>query len=228
MDRQATASRVSGSRELWILLPATVMLALLAAQALGSSGASSATFDEPYHLAAGFAYLRTGDVRLNSDHPPLIDALVAVPLLLIDPHLPVDSVAWQQAEYGSFGDVFLWQANSDLARQIIWLGRLPNIAVALLLGAVIFRWTSDLSTRPAGLLGLTLYALDPGIVANASLSTNDLGVAAMIFFAAWAWWRWLKHPSAGRLVLAGLLALGLCSYYARLCVERREPMCSTD
>lgn len=195
------------------------LLVLLALQALGSLSANSATFDEPYHLGAGYAYLRTGDARLHSHHPPLIDALVAMPLLLLDLHLPLDSVAWQQAEYGSFGDVFVWQANPDLALRMIWLGRLPNIALAILLGAAIFCWTSELSNRAAGLLALTLYVLDPSIVANATLSTNDLGVAAMLFFATWAWWRWLQRPSVARLVLAGLLAGAACvSKYSGLAI----------
>jgi hypothetical protein len=180
------------ARKLWALLFATAALILLAIQALGSSAAKSATFDEPYHLGAGYAYLCTGDARLSRDHPPLIDAWVAIPLLLLKPRLPLESVTWQQAEYGSFGDVFMWQANPDLALRMIWLGRLPNIALALLLGAAIFRWTSELSNRAAGLLALTLYALDPGIVANARTSTNDLGVAAMLFLATWTWWRWLS------------------------------------
>jgi 4-amino-4-deoxy-L-arabinose transferase-like glycosyltransferase len=79
-----------------------------------------------------------------------------------------------------------------------------------LLGAAIFRWTSELSNRAAGLLALTLYALDPGIVANARTSTNDLGVAAMLFLATWTWWRWLERPSLTRLVLAGMMAGAAC------------------
>ena len=194
----------------WVLLYVAAALALLAIQALGSAAANSAAFDEPYHLGAGYAYLRTGDVRLNSDHPPLIDAWVAAPLLLLDPHLPLESSAWQQAEYGSFGDVFLWQANPGLALRLIWLGRLPNVALAILLGAALFRWTSEVSGRWPALLALTLYVLDPGIVAHASLGTNDLGVAAMLFFATWTWWRWLERPSVVRLVVAGLLAGAAC------------------
>ena len=219
MDKGIGIPHTFPTRKPWFPLFVTAALVLLAIQALGGAAASSATFDEPYHLGAGYAYLRTGDARLSKDHPPLIDAWVAVPLLLFDPHLPLDSAAWQQAEYGSFGDVFVWQANPGLALRMIWLGRLPNIALAALLGAAIFRWTSELSNRMAGLLALILYVLDPGIVANASLSTNDLGVAAMLFLAAWTWWRWLERPSAIRLALAGLMAGTACvSKYSGLVI----------
>ncbi len=52
----------------WLLLLAT--LALFAAQAGWSSAMKSAAFDEQYHLAAGYVYLRTGDFRLATNHPP--------------------------------------------------------------------------------------------------------------------------------------------------------------
>ncbi|NLF01184.1 MAG: phospholipid carrier-dependent glycosyltransferase [Anaerolineales bacterium] len=214
---RARSGRARGG--VWPLLGAVVALIVLWAQALGGSSASSVTFDEPYHLGAGYAYLRTGDVRLSSDHPPLIDAWAALPLLLMDLDLPLDSPTWALGEYGLFGDVFLWQANPDRVQQIVWLGRLPILALAMVLAAAVFRWVSSLAGRLAGLLALTLVALDPGIVAHSSLATNDLGVAAVVFLAVWAWWRWLEQPSAGRLVLAGLLAGAACvSKYSGLIV----------
>ena len=214
------AHKVLSPKQKWApLILATVLLLLLAFQVLAGATVSSATFDELYQLSAGYAYLRTGDARLSNHHPPLLDAWVAVPLLLFDLNLPLDSAAWQRAERGSFGDVFVWQANADQALRLFWVARLPNIALALLLGAALFRWTSELSNQVAGLLALTLYVLDPGIVAHAGLSTNDLGVAAMLFFAVWAWWKWLEQPSVSRLFLAGLLAGAACtSKYSGLIV----------
>ena len=32
----------------------------------------SFTVDEPYHIVAGASYVRTGDFRLNPEHPPLM------------------------------------------------------------------------------------------------------------------------------------------------------------
>ena len=43
----------------------------------------SATFDETTHLPAGYSYLKTGDCRLNPQHPPLIKLLCAAPLLFL-------------------------------------------------------------------------------------------------------------------------------------------------
>jgi hypothetical protein len=207
------------NQSIWSLILAAALLILLAFQVMGGAAASSATFDELYQLSAGYAYLRTGDARLSNHHPPLIDVWVAIPLLMFNLHLPLDSAAWQQAERGSFGDVFVWQANADQALRLLWVARLPNVALALLLGAALFRWTSKLSGRAAGFLALAPYVLDPGIIANASLSTNDLGVAAMLFFATWAWWAWLERPSILHLILAGVMAGFACtSKYSGLAI----------
>lgn len=52
--------------------------------AFGDVAGTSPTSDEMTHLAAGWSYLKTGDFRLNPEHPPLVKSLAAVPLLLLD------------------------------------------------------------------------------------------------------------------------------------------------
>lgn len=42
---------------------------------------SSATFDETVRLPAGLSYVRWHDYRLNTDHPPLLKKLIALPLV---------------------------------------------------------------------------------------------------------------------------------------------------
>ncbi|MEO7725327.1 MAG: hypothetical protein ABIU29_11695 [Chthoniobacterales bacterium] len=37
-----------------------------------STRLDSFTIDEPYHIVAGTSCIRTGDFRLNPDHPPLM------------------------------------------------------------------------------------------------------------------------------------------------------------
>jgi hypothetical protein len=96
----------------WLLLFAGLLL--FALQAGLSSPQKSASFDEEYHVAAGYAYLKTGDFRMSLSHPPLVNVLSALPLLLRDDvNLPLDHPSWQQSDYFNFADVFLWQAQSD-------------------------------------------------------------------------------------------------------------------
>jgi hypothetical protein len=186
-------------------LAAGLLLAFAAQAALGSPH-NSAAFDEEYHLAAGYVYLRTGDPRLSTEHPPLVNAWNALPLLLLDLDLPLDSPAWRNATTDDFGDAFLWQANPQQAVQIVLLGRLPIIALGLVLGAVVFRWTREMFGVKAGLLALALYAFDPNLIAHSRLSTTDLGLAAWMTIALWRLWAWLERPSAQNLVWTGAAA----------------------
>ena len=133
----------------WQLTLAAALLVIFTAQVALGSPANSAAFDEEYHLAAGYAYLRTGDPRLATEHPPLVNLWNALPLVLLDPTLPLASPAWQNAMPDDFGDAFLWQANLDQAVRIVLLGRLPIMALGVLLGAVVWRWLQEGGRRPA-------------------------------------------------------------------------------
>lgn len=59
-------------------------LAAFLALAFGNIATTSPTFDEPFHLAAGYIQLTTGDHRVVPDHPPLYRQIAAIPLLWMD------------------------------------------------------------------------------------------------------------------------------------------------
>ncbi|MGD2050773.1 MAG: hypothetical protein PVH03_14830, partial [Chloroflexota bacterium] len=89
----------------WEWLALIVFLALFLAQVIVTSPQKSAAFDEGYHLAAGYAYLKTGDFRLSRTvgHPPLANLLNALPLLLLDEiELPLDHPAWPNGDFQWF------------------------------------------------------------------------------------------------------------------------------
>jgi 4-amino-4-deoxy-L-arabinose transferase-like glycosyltransferase len=188
------------------LIAAALLLIVFLAQVLLASPANSAALDEEYHFATGYAYLRTGDPRLSTEHPPLVNVWNALPLLLLDPKLPLDHAAWQNSMTVDFGDAFLWQANPDRAVPIVLISRLPIAMLGVLLGAVIFRWATSLFGVKAGLLALTLFAFDPGLIAQARLSTTDLGLALMVTLAMWRMWKWLESPSWRNVMLVGVFS----------------------
>ena len=186
------------------LIAAVLLLLVFLAQVLLASPANSAAFDEEYHFATGYAYLRTGDPRLSTEHPPLVNVWNALPLLFLDPKLPLDHPTWQNAITDDFGDTFLWQTNFDRAVPIVLISRIPIAMLGLLLGAIVFRWASSLFGVKAGLLALTLFAFDPNLIAQSRLSTTDLGLALMMTLAMWRMWAWLRKPSWLNLILIGV------------------------
>ncbi len=183
---------------------ALLLLGLLLVQGILFIRESSQTSDEAIHLAAGYAYLRARDFSLNPEHPPLIKELAALPLLVLALEAPGRPAAGQaEAEQGEIGRAFLHRNRLPAGTLLRW-GRLPVLLLSLLLGWAIFRWGRDLFGARAGLLGLSLYVLDPNVVAHSGLVTTDLGVTLFMFLSIESLWRWSRRPSPGRLALAAL------------------------
>ncbi|MCS7283493.1 MAG: glycosyltransferase family 39 protein, partial [Anaerolineae bacterium] len=161
------------------------------------------------HIAAGYAYLRTGDLRLQPVHihPPLANVLAAAPLLL-QPDLPdprqIDG--WEIASLSAVTDTVVWQYPHPA--RIALATRLPIIGMTLLLAALVYRWAADLWGPRGGLLALFLLAFDPNIIAHGSLVTTDMAVTcwgtAALFLAA----RALRRPRWDYAVGSGV-ALGM-------------------
>jgi hypothetical protein len=168
-------------------LAAAMLLWLLFAQTVRGAVISSITFDEGPHLAVGYATLRTGDFRLQPVHihPPLANVLAAAPLLL-DPSLPDPRLipGWDIASLSAVTDAVVWRHSPPDGMALA--GRLPIILLAILLGAFVYRWASDLAGHTAGLLALFLCALDPNIVAHAQVITTDMGVVTFGFIALYS------------------------------------------
>jgi hypothetical protein len=178
------------------------------ALALTSAVLKSPTMDEQNHVARGAAYLGTGDPRLSVEHPPLVNVLSALPAhLLLDLHLPLDTVFWEDGAWYQFADLFLWEANPN-AEQIILLARLPIIGLGLVLVSLVYRWAESRWGPWGGLLSAAFCALDPNVLAHTRLSTTDVGGACFVFLAAYALWRAVRHPSWLRILGSGL-AFGL-------------------
>ena len=181
-------------------IAAIVLLWLLFAQAVRGAVISSITFDEGPHLATGYATLRTGDFRLQPVHihPPLVNVLAAAPLLL-DPSLPdprsIGGWDAQRASLSAITDETIWKHRPQ--DTIAFAGRLPIILLAVLLGAFVYHWASDLAGRKAGLLALFLYALDPNIVAHSQVITTDMGVTVFGFVALYCCFKY-QTPNVKR------------------------------
>lgn len=188
----------------WLLLLAA--LSLFVAQASWSSTQKSAAFDEQYHLAAGYAYLRTGDFRLATNHPPLAGVLAALPLLG-DPtiHLPVDHPSWESGDRFLFSDIFLWESGND-AQSMLLRARWVMTLLGGLLAAAIFFAARQMIGLHAAWLALLLTVFEPNLIAHSRFVTTDLALTLFIFLAIGWWWRWLVQGRWHCVLLAGIFA----------------------
>jgi hypothetical protein len=190
-----------------VALAAAALLAALALQCVLSLRTMSPTFDEHAHLPAGYSYWATLDLRLNPQHPPLVKLLCAAPLLLLHPRVDWSDSAWASANEWRFGHVFFYESGNDVDRLLFW-ARLPIVALSLVLGLYVFRWSRERFGPRAGLAALLLYAFCPTVIAHSRLVTMDLALAAFSTACLYHLWRYRGSGRRADLV-ACAVALGL-------------------
>ncbi len=179
--------------------------------AMASMVDDSPTMDEQNHIARGYAFLKTADPRLSMEHPPLINAWAAVPLLALpDLQLPTDDPSWQREPIGwfwyDFADAFFWERNNvEAVSQMVVLARIPMILLTMGLGVLGLHIARSLWGKWAGVIGLGLILFDPTVMAHGRYATTDVGGSMMLLLASWLLWR-LWH--GGSLVWAAV-GLGL-------------------
>jgi len=188
-------------------LAAALVILLFLAIALTAMATTSLTNDEIAHIPAGYTYLKTGDYRMNAEHPPLIKMIAGAALLPLNPKLNMTHPAWAARKEWIWGDrfFFLWNHNSD---QLLYWARFPIVLIGALLIAFVYIWARELYGPWAGLLAGTLAALDPLITATSTIVHTDIGVTTFGFIATYFFWKFCQHRNKQNLLMCGL-ALGL-------------------
>jgi hypothetical protein len=177
-------------------------VALQAGLSVHAMRGNSATFDEGAHLPAGYTHLLLGDHRLNPEQPPLAKLLAAAPLLALRPVVKEDARSWMDARQWEFGRSFLYRWND--ARPLLFLGRLPIVALASCLVVAVFLEARRRFGGAAATASLGLAALSPDVLAHGALVTTDLAFALFFFLSVVAFSRVAPEARPRRVVAAGL------------------------
>ncbi len=133
----------------------------------------SLAIDENGFVLEGYMILTRG-CHNRCDHPPLLDTLATLPLVIegvkFDPsHVPQDDLT----------EAFFFKQN-DCDRLLCW----PRFMITLLgvvLGVILFLWMQELFGFWPATAGLVLYACEPNILCNAGVVTEDLGLVCFFF-----------------------------------------------
>lgn len=172
---------------------------------LGASLHDSAIMDELAHIPAGYGYVKFLDYRLNPEHPPLVKALSALPLLLIQPDFPVNIPAWQKDVNGQWdaGAAFLYGSGND-PTQLIRIARIMPILLTLLLILFVYFWAKKRVGPIWALLPASLLSFSPIILAHGHYVTTDVGAALGIAVGIYFFVKYLELPSGRNMLWAGL------------------------
>ena len=184
-----------------------VALLCFAGNLLSSLPRKSLTIDEYVHIPAGVAHLR-GDFQPNAEHPPLAKLIAALPLTALGltppPVAPAETPNKQLADAARY----FWQLNTGRFDAISFWARVPMIAVAVALGALIFAFARTHFGDRAAAFAVALFALEPTLLAHGRVVHTDmvaaLGLLGVVAAGAW----YLRAPTARRAALLGLM-LGL-------------------
>jgi hypothetical protein len=168
------------------------------------------TYDEPAHLAAGYAYWRGEDRLMPVDTPPLTKLVEGWVPLVIGAPLQTDTDVWTRGDQWAVGGQMLDALGGDGARRLMFFARLPMLAFPLALLGVFWAWTRELLGSGAALAATALLALEPNLLAHGPLIKSDVPAAAGLLALAYVIWRYWERPDQRRLwVLAAVAALAV-------------------
>lgn len=188
---------------------------------VASYSQKSAAWDEPIHVADGYASLVQHDYRIDPEHPPFLRMWAALPMATMGAaNFDVADIertppgTWAWTLYG-FCEKFLYIQND--ADRLLYAGRFMIVLLGAALGALLFFWAREwLGFWPA-VAALAFYTIEPNIAAHAALVTTDFGFACFMFGALYFLWRTCREWRP--LNIAGLtvcFALAIISKYSAL------------
>ncbi len=186
-----------------------ILLALIGGAIVRSNLATrldSFTFDEAYHIGAAAAYVKTGDFRLNPEHPPLVKlwvgAFVSIKGLQLSPYRAFedksDERKFVERDVYFNNDPDLVQSHSRAAMFAL------NGLLLFLFALAVRRVFGDI----IALAAVTFLAIDPTITAHLPVVMTDLPVALLsttaVLFSVQAFRSWRTVDLIFAAVMLGL------------------------
>ena len=184
----------------WEVAALCFLLIVLSVQLFLSVRRESQTWDEANHIFAGYRSWTHADFGLNPEHPPLVKLLATAPLLPLQPKSPALEERYFKEDAFLRGKEFLYQNDPE---KILSRTRTAAATLTLLTALVVFFGTREMFGTGGALIALTLLAFDPNLLAHGALITTDVGLACFMFLSVFTFYRFLKSPSALRLIVAG-------------------------
>ncbi|MFZ0522323.1 MAG: glycosyltransferase family 39 protein [Candidatus Acidiferrales bacterium] len=194
--------KLSG-RMLWTIVAGLIIVQMILTLVMVHR--ESLTFDEDDHMFAGYMMWHTKDYGLNPEHPPFAKLLATAPLL--GRPLWVPQLQGRSFKDEAYLDGRDWLARNDGDRnQLVFQMRMAAGLLAVALSLVVFLAARESFGDWAGIFALVLVAFDPNILAHSALVTTDIGVSLFFLASTWCFYRYVKHPTATRLIVAGVVA----------------------
>ena len=152
-----------------------VLFVTLSASSLLLPLRESLTYDEAFYYQSGEAILAGKASELGRDN--------IMPIMALYPLLTRAVAAFNLSQRPTDGPTYI---------QNVYLAKATTILVSMLLASFVLLWSHELYGPHAGLLAVTLYLLDPNIIAHSKVVHQNVFEAAAIFISTYYFWRLLK------------------------------------
>ena len=194
------------ARSPWIVAGVALLLAVLMLQLALAARRNSITWDEDDHLYAGYMTWKHADFGLNPEHPPLVKLLAALPILNMPLKMPALENRNFKIEAFLGGKDFLFRNDADA---MLFRARMASALLTLALALIVFLAAQEMFSTGAAFIALALLVFDPNLLAHGAVVATDAALSCFMVAAIYAFYRYVKVPTAWRLVVVGV-ATGLC------------------
>jgi len=179
------------------------LLAILAGELALSVRQQSQTWDEAYHILAGYRYWQASDFGINPEHPPLAKWVATLPLLVRRPLVPQVPRGTSKMEGFIAARNFLYARDPE---RLLFPCRMAASLFTLLLAGLVFKAGSEMFGDAPALLATALLVFEPNLLAHGALVTTDVAMAGCLFATTLGFYGYVTRPSTFRMVECGLLA----------------------
>ena len=175
---------------------------IIFAQASLISLVKSPSWDEMSFIGYGRFMIERGSLNfhLSVGEPVLNYYLNSLFLIL----LKVDDAIWLKGDYYvPISTEFIFHSGYE-PKLILFLARLPNIILSILLAYFLFRCSKEMYGIKAGFFTLFLYSFSPMMLANIRVAQTELPMACFGFISLYYFWKFYNNPQLKYLILSSL------------------------
>ena len=195
----------------WIAAGVLGLLMVMVGQIVFAIRGESLTWDEGDHIFAGYESWKKHDYGLNPEHPPMVKMVATLPLLGLKLKVPELQGRFFKTESYMDGRELLFRNGPADGGQygvetLVLRVRLFAMVFAVAAALLVFAAGCEMFGWMAGLMGLAVFCFEPSLLAHGAYVTTDMAASCTIFATVYAFWRWVKRPGVGRLLVVGLAA----------------------
>jgi tetratricopeptide (TPR) repeat protein len=210
-------------RNLFVIILISILFLSILLRTIDYISKKSPTYDEYYYIGYGYSLWKTGEYRLRKDKTTFVPLIVSLPLLFLNLDFSTNDIDWLEGDTRKISSKVPWALSKELYHacmfnlkflyrnslptdKIIFYARLPIVFISLLLGFFVFRWSSELFGKTAGIFSLFLYANCPNILAHSGLTTEDLTLSCFMFLTIYFFWKYFNTLKVKYLLFSGICA----------------------